>query len=494
MKPIVLFILFTSLCRAQSPCREVIGYYAGWQWYDRNHLMSPQTVPYQKYSVLTYAFMQPQANGTILISDPWGDKNQLLGPINWSVAPAGYDTQYDFGNPAYHLPGQKLSDYAHQSGCKLLASIGGWTYSANFPTIAASPSYRAAFAHDCNTMVLTYGLDGIDIDWEYPSTLTEKQNYTLLLQQVRDSLDAIANLVNRPLQLSIATGASPTHMMYVDWLNVIPLLDRVNLMSYDFYGTWSPITNHNAPLFPVASGAQSGFSCAEAVTNLLNQGVPPSIINMGVAWYGRSQLTSGNPGLQVPGTGMADMIHFGADDGTPLYYNIVNVLNQFDYHWDTVSRVPYLTGISSNSFVSFDDETSIEQKAQYINAQQLRGAIIWEISGDFIESTTVPGTLAATPLLDKLNATFCSGSVGVEEVQDFQFTVFPQPAKDILNVRWNDNVEYPEEIIIWNMFGEKVIQRSAEKPTVDCSGLPGGMYLLQLNAKGERRVKKFIKE
>lgn len=157
-----------------QPCREVVGYYAGWQWYDRNHLMNPQSVPNNKYTILTYAFFQPQPDGTLKISDPWGDKNQLLGPINWATAPAGYDTQYDFGDQAYHYLNQKLSDYAHLGGCKLLVSIGGWSYSANLPGIAADPVKRATFAHDCNTIVKLYGLDGIDIDREYPSNITEK--------------------------------------------------------------------------------------------------------------------------------------------------------------------------------------------------------------------------------------------------------------------------------------------------------------------------------
>ena len=117
MKKIFILLYFLPFLVMAQPCKEVVGYYAGWQWYDRNKLMSPQTIPYSKYSILTYAFFQPQADGTLKISDPWGDKNQLLGAIDWATAPAGYDTQYDFGNPAYHLPNQKLSDYAHQGVC-----------------------------------------------------------------------------------------------------------------------------------------------------------------------------------------------------------------------------------------------------------------------------------------------------------------------------------------------------------------------------------------
>lgn len=499
MKKILLLFIFLPLLVMAQPCREVIGYYAGWQWYDRNHLMNPQSVPYDKYTILNYAFFQPMANGELMISDPWGDKNQLLGPINWSTAPAGYDTQYDFGNPLYHHPNQKLSDYALQGGCKLLISVGGWTYSTHFPGIAADALKRAMFAHDCNTIVKLYNLDGIDIDWEYPANVTEKQNFTLLLQQVRDSLDAIEPLMNRPLLLTIAAGAGPSHISNVDWNNVKNIIDFANLMSYDFYGAWDPVTNHNAPLYPSSYNAQVGFSCSEAVANLLGAGVPPNQITMGLAWYGRSQMTVGPPNVYVAGTGQADMMHFSADDGTPLYYNIMAAMNEFNYHWDYDAEVPYLTGATTNSFVSFDDVESIEKKAQYIKYQNLRGAIIWEISGDYIESTVTPGTIAATPLTDILNSTFCDISTVTEEKPDadMQVKIFPNPAQNQLHIVLSETENIKASWQISNITGQALLSGNCEGTTkclVDVSSLAGGMYCIQITTNQKLFVKKIVIE
>lgn len=480
----------------QPPCREVVGYYAGWQWYDRNKLMNPQSVPYSKYTVLTYAFFQPQPDGTIKISDPWGDKNQLLGPINWSTAPAGYDTQYDFGNAAYHQPNQKLSDYAHQGGCKLMVSVGGWTYSTHFPAIAASPSLRATFAHDCNSMVKLYGLDGIDIDWEYPGTATDKQNYTILLQQLRDSLDAIEPQMGRELMLTIAAGASPSHISYVEWNNVMSILDFVNMMTYDFYGTWDNFTNHNAPLNPVTSGAQPGFSCSEAVNNLLAQGVPADKITMGVAFYGRSQMTPGAPDVYVTSTGQADNGHFGADEGTPLYYNIMSVIDEFDYHWDNNAQVPYLTGKTTNSFVSYDDETSIELKAAFINTKALRGAIIWEISGDYIENTVNPGTIASTPLIDRLNYTFCNGNVGIPEPDILKVKVYPNPVSQKTGIFLKEDVKEKLVVTLFDLNGNILIQDNFEGKDyyiLDMNEISQGIYFLKIEAGDKTYTEKLIK-
>lgn len=442
-------------------------------------------------------FFQPQADGTLKISDPWGDKNQLLGPINWQTAPTGYDTQYDFGNPAYHMPNQKLSDYAHQGGCKFMVSLGGWTFSTHFPAIAANPVTRAVFAHEVNTIVKLYNLDGIDIDWEYPANQTEKQNFTLLLQQVRDSLDAIEPMMNRDLLLSIAAGASPTHINNVDWSSVAGILDIINLMSYDYYGTWDNITNHNAPLYPSGSGGQTGFSCSESVANILAKGVPANKVNLGVAFYGRTQMTVGTPAIFATGNGQADTQNFGVDDGTPMYYNVLLKMNDFDYHWDNTAQVPYLTGKTVNSFVSYDNELSIEKKAQFINSQNLRGAIIWEISGDYVESTTTPGTIGSTPLINKLNTTFCSG-VGIETPSKaLSIQLMPNPAQHQLGVFLQESISTLVVLTLLDLNGKTIATTTFEGKDyhiLEIQTLSQGMYYLKVQAGEKVAVIKWMKE
>ncbi len=495
MKKLLLLVFLLPLQLLAQPFREVIGYYAGWQWYDRNKLMSPETVPYEKYTILTYAFFQPQADGTVRISDPWGDKNQLLGPINWAVAPSGYDTQYDFGNPNYHQNGKKLSDYAHQKNCKLMVSIGGWTYSAHFPGIAADADKRSVFAGECRKMVEIYGLDGIDIDWEYPANATEKAGLTTLLQQVRDTLDALETRLQKQLILSIAAGAGPDHIAQVDWASIKNIVDIVNLMSYDFYGTWDKNTNHNAPLYPKPGATQTGFSCAEAVNNVLATGFPADKLTMGLAWYGRSQMTTGSPGLFQNGTGQADLTHFAADEGTPLFYNIKLKMTNFDEHWDSISRVPYLTGKISNSFVSFDNEQSITEKAAFIVSKQLKGAIIWEISGDYIESTSAPGTIASTPLTDAMNAEFCRkpGGVSIQQLQKIK--VYPNPAGS--SIYLNSDLHHVEiEYTIIDVKGVPCyggqIQDSGQ--VIELGGLPSGIYFLKVKSEKGTETCRFIRQ
>jgi len=386
---------------AQS-CPEIIGYIPNWQWYDRAHLVNPMTIQYAKYSILNYAFFKPELNGSISSTDTWADENLLLGQINWSTSPVSY------------YPNTSIVSRAHLAGTKVLPSIGGWTLSDYFPSIAASVTKRNLFAHSCCDLIRTYGFDGIDIDWEYPGytphngTPSDKQNYTLFLQQIRDSITQLGIVNGKTYLLTTCVGASHDNMLHIEWNAIQNIVDIINLMSYDFFGSWDAVANHNAPLHNPVQG-DATFNVDSAVSYLLNHyQVPASKLAAGVAFYGRSAKTSTVPALFAPITG-ADNITFSDDDGTPLYYNILKKQNLFTSYWDSVAQVPYLLGNGSlHTFVSYDNATSIALKASYIKNHGLKGAIIWEITGDYIESSPGSGIVGSTPLIDTLRSVFCT--------------------------------------------------------------------------------------
>ncbi len=401
----LLFALFLTTTIGQvfgQTCREVIGYYPNWQWYDRAKLVDPMSIFYEKYTILNYSFFKPETTGAISSTDTWADENLLLGEINWQTSPPSY------------FPNTSIPSRAHLVGTKVLASIGGWTLSDNFPQIAASAAKRATFAHGCNLLCGQYDFDGIDIDWEYPGFAehgggpADSINFTLLLAQIRDSLTVFGTAHGKTMFLTACAGASETNMSFIQWPQVMAELDFVNLMSYDFFGSWDPITNHNAPLFAPAQGEPT-FNINSAITKLTGfYGVPAAKINAGLAFYGRSIKTVGAPILHGPQTANVDNVTFPDDLGTPLYYNVLPKLPLFSEQYDVTAQVPYLLGINGlNTFLSYDNKNSIANKANYIKTQNLAGTIIWEITGDYIETYPGSGVIAGTPLLDTLNTVFC---------------------------------------------------------------------------------------
>ena len=197
---IIIFLLSGKNLFAQSPCKEIVGYYPNWQWYDRNKLVDPQSIDYSKYTIINYCFMAPQTDGTITMTDPWADDNLLNGEIDW--VNGGY------------IANTSLIAIAHNNGVKVLPSIGGWTLSDNFPAIAADPVKRATFAQACVELIDSFHFDGIDLDWEYPGyaphagTAQDKANFNLLLQDVRTAIDSFGLTVGKTMLLTAAVGAA----------------------------------------------------------------------------------------------------------------------------------------------------------------------------------------------------------------------------------------------------------------------------------------------
>lgn len=471
-----LFLLFGlgSKFFAQN-CKEVVGYYPNWQWYDRAKLVKPSSIDYGKYTILNYAFFKPESNGTISNTDTWADENLLLGEMNWSTNTRDFTTTI-----VYH---------AQQNGVKILPSIGGWTLSNNMPSIAADPIKRATFAQACVNLISTYQFDGIDLDWEYPGysahggTQQDKVNFTLLLNEVRIAIDNYGNSVNKSMLLTIAVGAAPDKMDDVEWSNISSLVDIINLMSYDFFGAFDPTTNHNSPLFAPAQGNPQ-FNVNSSVQRLINQyGVSANKITVGVAFYGRSVITNGNPALHVASTGNEDNITFQDDLGTPLYYNILNKMNLFTKHWDAIAEVPYLTGNGNlKTFVSYDDELSIAKKAEYVVDNNLRGAIIWEITGDYIETFVGSGIIKSTPLVDTLNYTFCnyfgpSTNLEEEKLEEDIFNAYPNPTNGFLNIF---STLDRAEVIMKDVSGKILLSETmaTEKMELNIFNYDSGIYFI----------------
>ncbi len=505
----LIFVLGITNSNAQEPCKEVIGYYPGWQWYDRDKLVNPETIDYAKYTIINYAFLYPLADGTLTITDPWSDKNLLLGAIDWGTAPLGYESSYDLGNSDYHIPNTSLVYHAHENDTKVMISLGGWTLSSDFPAIAADPTKRTNFAHSCNELIRVYDIDGIDIDWEYPGytphggTEDDIINYSLLLNEVRDSLDAIEPLVSKELLLTAAFGAAPDRMDDIEWDVIIETLDYINLMSYDFFGAFSPETNHNSPLYAPVVGDPT-FNIHSAVERLItDHGVPESMINMGVAFYGRTAKTVGEPGLHVPTTGATDAVTFSIDEGSPQYYNVMDKMFLFNEHWDSDAEVPYLTGLDDlNTFVSYDDEASIGLKAQYVVDNNLAGVIIWEITGDYMETSPGSGIIAGTPLADTLNLVLChitddgSDDSGIDKlpIDKSNVNLYPNPATDNIYVKTKNN-EIITSIEIINTVGQTIfaIQPNLSGSTVDLSFIQSGHYIAKIQLDAKTYYLKFLK-
>jgi len=130
---------------------------------------------------------------------------------------------------------------------KLAISIGGWTDSGKFSDAALTDSSRRLFTESALDLFIRQrpGLfDGIDVDWEFPveggmegnvERPVDKANFTLLLSELRRQLDAQGAIDHRHYELTIAASARPQEIANVEIARIEPLLDFINVMTYDYH-------------------------------------------------------------------------------------------------------------------------------------------------------------------------------------------------------------------------------------------------------------------
>ena len=253
---------------------------------------------------------------------------------------------------------------------KVLLSVGGWG-AGNFSEMAADPAHRKAFCKNCLAAVTKYKLDGIDLDWEYPtssaagitSSSSDTQNFTLLLKDLRVALG----------DKYLITMASADNAGYVDFKSAIDYLDFVNLMTYDM----GKPPYHNAGLY---KSSKTKNSCDESVAKHYQKGVPYRKMVLGIPFFGH-------------GDGSA----FSKDG---IDYNEINP-GSYTMLWDQTAQVPYLANAAGTMVLSYDDEVSVGLKAEYVKQKGLLGAMYWNIEADdaswslskAIASVLLPGSV-----------------------------------------------------------------------------------------------------
>ena len=231
----------------------------------------------------------------------------------------------------------------------IVLSIGGWT-AGGFSEMASTHQRRKAFARDCKRIVKEYRLDGIDIDWEYPScseagissSPDDIDNFTLLMKELRKAL-------GKDYLLSCATIADAR---YVDFKAIEPYVDLVNIMMYD---VGNPPYHHAALYRSEMSGR---VTAEEAVQAHLDAGVSINKLVLGVPFYGRS----------VKGF------------GDTAYGALVN-RHDVTRMWDDVAKVPYLVK-DGEMVCTYEDAESLGWKCRFIKEKGLRGAMYWEYRCD----------------------------------------------------------------------------------------------------------------
>ncbi|KAK5646284.1 hypothetical protein RI129_004748 [Pyrocoelia pectoralis] len=346
----------TRTVRTKSvlPLAKLVCYYGSWSVYrPGNGAFNVENIDPHLCTHLIYAFVGIDATGSIRILDSWNDIDKgAFRRFN----------ELKSKNP----------------NLKTLIAVGGWReVSEAYSRMAGDRALRHNFINSAIMFMTTHGFDSFDIDWKYPAQRggvpADKANFATLVSEFRTA-------IGTRFLLSIATGATADHIansydvhiisnvsleyifIFKLYVHVSSNLDFINVMTYDLHGSWSGVTEANAPLHSTA-----GVSVSQCIDAWIANGADPSKIVMGIPVYGRT-FTLANPAVN------------GMGAPAPQPGNLELQTNPWTIVWDDAQKVPY--AFRQNQWISCDNQQSVKSKMEFLRQRGLGGAMLWSIETD----------------------------------------------------------------------------------------------------------------
>ncbi|MEU0131826.1 chitinase C-terminal domain-containing protein [Streptomyces sp. NPDC006289] len=313
--------------------RRVIGYFTNWRTgKDGKPAYLASDIPWDKVTHLNYAFAHVDGANKISVGTD-GPENASTGMTWPGVAGAEMD-------PALPYKGHfnLLNKFKKQHpNVKTLVSVGGWAETGGYfddggDRVDSGGFYSMAtnadgsvnqsgintFADSAVAFVKKYGFNGVDIDYEYPTTMKDAGNpldhtlanarraglvkgYGALMKTLREKLDRASAADGKHYLLSVAAPSSGYLLRGMETFQVQKYLDYVNIMSYDLHGAWNEYVGPNASLFDDGKDAELaqagvystsqyggvGYLNTDWAYHYFRGSMPAGRINIGLPYYTR---------------------------------------------------------------------------------------------------------------------------------------------------------------------------------------------------------------
>lgn len=223
----------------------------------------PEKFDFSKFDILFFAFAMPNSSSTLT----WDSGSQSII--------------------------QRLVSARNSSGksTKIVLSVGGWGGSQWFSQACSNSGNRSKFVNAIVSAIKQYGLDGIDIDWEYPNSTgagnphssADAGNLLSLFKSLRTALPSPKIISAAVPHLPwLGTNGQPLS----DVSQYAAVMDYLNIMNYDVWGA-SSTPGPNAPLGDLCgTSTQPQANAQAALAQWKKAGFPASKQLLGLPLYG----------------------------------------------------------------------------------------------------------------------------------------------------------------------------------------------------------------
>jgi chitinase len=327
---LLALVLGAASCFAQS--HWVTAYYAGWAKWNP----TPVDIPQIDFTCATHWVlfeMNPTSSGTFDGTNSGIDSTRL----------------------------RQFATAVHAAGKKAIIGTGGWgsDYTGAVTNAATSISFLTG-------IMKTYGFDGVDIDWE-PVPPAQYANFSTWVQRLKAAMLAI----NPQATLTAAALGFDQGLV-----NSQQYIDQINMMTYDMSGPWPGwVSWHNSAIFDggkrFPSTGQPMPSIDGSANAYLTAGIPGAKLGFGIEFYG--YIWNGVSGPMQSG--------FGNVQNTIPYAQVMDTFGNLPLKWDAGAQASYYA--AANQFVSFDAETTMAVKANYLKTKGLGGVILYEVAAAY---------------------------------------------------------------------------------------------------------------
>ncbi len=325
-------VLLLLAAGQEAPRRAaVLGYYPSWAT-----RLPVKDIRWERFTHVAHAFLQAEPDGRL--------------------------------KPDPAIPSAAFAKLAREKGVKALLSLGGAGSGAVFSAIVKDPDILRRYVQAVAVAAREHGYAGFDLDWEFPE---EREGLPRLVRALREAAPTAF--------LSLAAPATDWHGRWWDVDALLPHVDQLNVMAYDFHGAWSAHAGHPAPLRPAAGDVECGPShaVASAADYWTKRQWPPSRLSIGIPCYGTGFAV--REWQQKPGR--------KASRPSTSYRELRGLLEGADWvrAWNEEWGVPTLVRRDGAELIGYEDPESAARKGAWARERGLGGIFFWHIEQDWID-------------------------------------------------------------------------------------------------------------